>query len=85
MCVLPHTCLPPLPQNGAPLEPHDSNNRSPLHYAIVWDHSDCAKLLLKRGADVMCKDTTGHTAWDLALIKGRVSDEELFVLLSSPR
>jgi ankyrin repeat protein len=37
------------------------------------------------GADVVCKDTSGNTALDLAVNKGRVSDEELFVLLSSPR
>jgi len=48
--------------------------------------SGCAKQLLKRGADATpWKDARGRawTALDLAMMKGRISDEELFIALNS--
>lgn len=42
-----------------------------------------AKLLLKRGASATCKDVSDCTAFDLAVKKGRLADEELFVALAS--
>lgn len=54
-----------------------------LHYALLADHHAAAKLLLRRGASVSAADASGRSAWDLVVsVKGRVADEELFLLLS---
>lgn len=42
----------------------------------------CAKLLLKRGASISLRDHTGNTPFDIAMARGKVADEELFLLLS---
>eukprot|EP00798_Chlamydomonas_sp_ICE-L_P021098 gene21098-27985_t len=69
-------------QNGAQIGEVDHFGRTPLHYAILFDSTLVAKMLLRRGArDV--RDASGCTAFDLAVKKGRLSDEELFVLLSN--
>lgn len=71
-------------QNGASWQPTDVQGRTPLHYAILHDCVDCAKLLLKRSSDAAkAMDARGRTAMDLMMAKGRISDEELFLLLSS--
>jgi ankyrin repeat protein len=70
-------------QNGASWQLTDSQGRSPLHYAILHECAECAKLLLKRSSDVAkAVDGRGRTAFDLAVAKGRVTDEGLFLLLS---
>ncbi|WIA33951.1 hypothetical protein OEZ86_007046 [Tetradesmus obliquus] len=70
-------------QNGASWQLTDAQGRSPLHYAILHDCAECAKLLLKRSSDVAkAVDGLGRTAFDLAVAKGRVTDEGLFLLLS---
>ena len=42
-----------------------------------------AKLLLKRGAKAGVRDSGGCTAFDLAMKRGRVADDELFLLLAT--
>lgn len=70
-------------QNGASWQLTDSQSRTPLHFAILHDCAECAKLLLKRSSDVAkAVDCRGHTAFDVAVAKGRVTDEGLFLLLS---
>ncbi len=52
---------------------------------MLHDHGGCAKLLLKRGADSQqWRDGRGRnwSALDFAMQKGRVSDDEMLVLLS---
>lgn len=72
-------------QNGASWQHTDAQGRSPLHYAILYDSVECAKQLLRKwGSDVAgVRDVRGQTAMDYVMAKGRVSDEELFVLLSN--
>lgn len=60
------------------------------HYAVLFDATDAAKLLMRRAAGAAgggelqrCRDARGRTPMDLAMAKGRVADEELFLLLSS--
>ncbi len=45
--------------------------------------SQAAKALLRRGASAAARDQFGTTPFDAAVAKGRVRDEELFLLLSS--
>ncbi len=71
-------------QIGASWQHKDAQGRTPLHYAVLHDSVECAKLLLKRSVEVArCRDVRGQTAMGLVMAKGRVSDEELFLLLSN--
>lgn len=78
------TLLEFLLQNGASWQHTDAQGRSPLHYALLHDSVDCAKQLLKKGGSEIAgiKDVRGETAMDYVMAKGRVSDADLFVLLS---
>ena len=42
-----------------------------------------AKALLRRGASASSRDHQGNTPFDLALAKGKVADEELFLQLTA--
>jgi len=72
-------------QNGASWQQTDAGGRSALHYALLHDGVECAKQLLRRGGGQLAgmRDSRGQSAMDLCLAKGRVEDEELFLLLSS--
>ncbi|KAI8476669.1 MAG: hypothetical protein J3K34DRAFT_455561 [Monoraphidium minutum] len=76
-------------QNGAGLGHTDAHGRTALHYAVLWDCAEVAKLLMRRGGGggdselQRCRDSRGRTPMDIAMAKGRVTDEELFVLLST--
>ena len=73
-----------LMQNGATWQHVDIHRRNPLHYAILHDNSGCAKLVLRRGGEAYKeRDSRGKTAMDMIMDKGRVDDEELFLLLNS--
>jgi hypothetical protein len=54
---------------------------------VLHDAADVAKLLMRRsggGGELQrARDARGCTPFDIAMAKGRVADEELFVLLSS--
>jgi ankyrin repeat protein len=70
-------------QNGAQWQHKDAHGRTPLHYALLHNAPATAKQLLRRGAVVAgVRVGRGNTALDLVMARGRVSDEELFVLLS---
>jgi len=73
-------------QNGASWLHTDAHGCTPLHYAVLYSN-ECAKLLMRRsgsGGELQrCRDAKGRTPMDLLMATGRVTDEELFVLLSS--
>ncbi|EFJ48703.1 hypothetical protein VOLCADRAFT_117454, partial [Volvox carteri f. nagariensis] len=72
-------------QSGAPVDAVDGagGGHTALHYSLLADRYDAAKLLLRRGASLTVCDAAGRRAWDLVVaVKGRVADEELFLLLS---
>jgi hypothetical protein len=71
-------------QNGASWQQLDAGGRSALHYALLHEAVDCAKQLLRRGGGQLAgmRDGRGRSAMDLCLAKGKVEDEELFLLLS---
>jgi hypothetical protein len=71
-------------QNGAAWQQVDAGGRSALHYALLHEGADCAKQLLRRGGGQLAgmRDGRGRSAMDLCLAKGKVADEELFLLLS---
>lgn len=39
----------------------DVRNRTPLHVASLRGHTECAKYLLKQGAEINCQDDEGRT------------------------
>ena len=78
-----HQTLPPYPPPPPGMDLVDGYGRTPLHYCILYDAPLLAKQLLKRGAQGGVRDVGGASAWDLAVGKGRLPDEELFVLLSA--
>ncbi|GIL77313.1 hypothetical protein Vretifemale_6788 [Volvox reticuliferus] len=72
-------------QNGAPIDAVDGagGGHTALHYALLADRYDAAKLLIRRGASLTVADSAGRRAWDLVVgVKGRVADEELFLMLN---
>lgn len=70
-------------QNGAQWQHKDAYGRTPLHYALLHNAMATAKQLLRRGGELAgMRDARGNTALDLMLQRGRVSDEELLVLVS---
>jgi hypothetical protein len=71
-------------QNGASWQQTDAGGRSTLHYALLHDSVECAKQLMGRGREALAgmRDARGQSGLDLCLAKGRVQDEELFLLLS---
>jgi ankyrin repeat protein len=71
-------------QNGASWQQTDAGGRSALHYALLHEAVGCAKLLLRRGGSQLAgmRDARGVSAMDVCLAKGKVEDEELFLLLS---
>ncbi|GLI59448.1 hypothetical protein VaNZ11_001273 [Volvox africanus] len=81
-------CLPLLEvllQNGAPIDAVDGagGGHTALHYALLADRYNVAKLLIRRGASLTVADSAGRRAWDLVVgVKGRVADEELFLMLN---
>ena len=54
---------------------------------MLFDAGEVAKLLMRRsgsGGELQrARDSCGLTPFDLAMAKGRVADEDLFLLLSS--
>lgn len=72
-------------QNGASWQQTDAAGRSALHYALLHDAVGCAKQLLLRGGALLAdmRDNNACSAMDLCLSRGRVEDEELFLLLSA--
>ncbi|MEO0964692.1 MAG: ankyrin repeat domain-containing protein [Planctomycetota bacterium] len=46
---------------GANINPQDVNGNTPLHYAILGQHTSTANLLIQRGADVTITNARGRT------------------------
>mmetsp|Transcript_31543 Transcript_31543/g.70205 ORF Transcript_31543/g.70205 Transcript_31543/m.70205 type:complete len:908 (+) Transcript_31543:167-2890(+) len=72
-------------QNGAPMDGTDQYGRTALHYAMIFDNIPVAKALLRRGANANLRSQIGNTPFDIGVNKGRVPDEELFLLLASSK
>eukprot|EP00884_Botryococcus_braunii_P002527 jgi/Botrbrau1/12275/Bobra.0323s0015.1 len=69
-------------QNGASHSAKDARGRTPLHYAVLYDSVNAAKSLLLRGANKEARDASGATPLEAAMCKGRITDEDLFMMLS---
>jgi len=60
----------------------DAFDRTPVHYCILNQWDEGAKLLLKRGAAKESKDVYGITALEMAMGRGQLTDEGLFNMLA---
>lgn len=69
-------------QAGARIDARDVLGRSPLMYAVLYDHPRVARLLLRRGAATGGRDRKGHNAAQLAEGRQCGQDTELLALLS---
>jgi hypothetical protein len=69
--------------NGVAVDTADSKGRSALHWAILHKQDSAALLLLRHGASAAQTDGAGRTALDLAMRRGSIEDEELFLALSA--
>ena len=65
------------------LEAQDIRGRTPLHYSMLFEHNELAQMLVKRGAPKALADHRGQTPLDAAIMRGRIHDENLLVLLST--
>ena len=52
------------------LESHDANGWTPLHVAVFLNHMQCAKILLKFGADPFATTVHGSSAFHIASSRG---------------
>mmetsp|Transcript_18510 Transcript_18510/g.51848 ORF Transcript_18510/g.51848 Transcript_18510/m.51848 type:complete len:859 (-) Transcript_18510:217-2793(-) len=75
-------CMELLLQHGAKPDAPDMYKRSPLHYCMLFQTNEAAKLLLRKGAAADSTDMSNCTPLDTAMKRGRLTDEELFVMLS---
>ena len=69
--------------NGVAVDTADSAGRIALHWAILHTQDSAALLLLRHGASASRTDAAGSTALDLAMRRGSIEDEELFLALSA--
>ena len=53
-------------RNSAELDLADSTGYTALHWAVISQHYEFAKLLIKEGADIHIKDPAGKTPQDWA-------------------
>ncbi|KAK1296429.1 ADP-ribosylation factor GTPase-activating protein AGD4 [Acorus calamus] len=70
-------------QFGADINLLDFHGRTPLHHCIFRKNFAFAKYLMRRGARPSIKDGGGQTALERTMELGAITDEELFVLLTS--
>ncbi|KAG5845554.1 hypothetical protein ANANG_G00140400 [Anguilla anguilla] len=63
-------CLTCLLEHGALPNVSTEEGLTPLHLAATQGLLDCAKVLVKVGADISARDSRGHTALDLARLWG---------------
>ena len=72
-----------LVQNGADVSAKDDvTGQTALHMCVTRNRDACAKLLIRRGANVDVVDGKGRTPLDVAMERGHIKDEELFLMLS---
>ncbi|XP_038587463.1 ankyrin repeat domain-containing protein 53 [Micropterus salmoides] len=62
------SCLRYLLEHGANVNVATDSGSTPLHLAASEGLLDCTEILVQAGADVLAKDSMGHTALDLARI-----------------
>ena len=62
---------------GSNCDARDRRGRSPLHIAAEIGHSECAYLLLAKGADVLLQDYTGQLPLDVAERAGMKDTEAI--------
>lgn len=67
---------------GAPLDQGDPFCRTALHYCVLAQWDEGAKLLLHKGASAKATDIIRQSALEMAMGRGKIADEELFVLLA---
>ena len=60
----------------------DAYKRTPVHYCILNQWDEGAKILLKRGAAKDATDVYGITALEMAMGRGQLTDEDLFSMLA---
>lgn len=70
-------------QFGADINLQDFHGRTPLHHCVLKRNDALAKYLIRRGAHTSISDCGGLTALERAMELGAITDEELFILLSS--
>lgn len=68
-------------QSSANIDATDVFRRTPLHYAILYDSAEVAKLLLRRGASPS-RDREGRSPAQLAAGHSCGRDTELLALLT---
>ena len=61
----------------------DRSKDTALHYAVSKGYDECAKTLLRKGADATMKNFKGATAMDLAVARGGIRDDELLIMLTN--
>jgi Arf-GAP/coiled-coil/ANK repeat/PH domain-containing protein len=70
-------------QHGADINKCDFHGRTPLHHCIFSGNNRLAKFLIRRGAKTSLKDRGGLGALERAMEMGAITDDELFILLST--
>ena len=58
---------------GAQIDPKNALNQTPLHYAVVYQHPEVVKALLKAGSDPTIKINKEMDAFQFAEIIGDAS------------
>ncbi|KAF1649763.1 UNVERIFIED_CONTAM: Ankyrin repeat domain-containing protein 13B, partial [Eudyptes robustus] len=75
--IQPPQCpLSPAPSRQADIEQLDPRGRTPLHLATTLGHLECARVLLKHGADVGKENRSGWTG-ELGVLQEAVSTRDL--------
>ena len=68
--------------NADDINAKDALKRTPVHYCILNQWDEGAKVLLNRGADRGAVDVYGLTPLEMAMGRGSLTDEDLFGMLA---
>jgi ankyrin repeat protein len=72
-------------EHGANVNLQDTNNKSPLHFALEYGYLDTARLLLDHGADPNALDNDHMTPLHLASERGHLEIVQLLLLRGANR